>query len=271
MFIVAGSALWHQSAARAQPSILAIDGADTITCTAPVDCGSAGCTICASYFGDAACFPDGYDGSLRCCQEPSDCQLGLTWATSAECVSIGDGKNVCVYGTNGFCSTDGGSLSDHVITCLTRRDGSSALTYDSGDCDGDGLANSEDFEPCVKAILDGGAVTRDASTVPVDGGPSSLDAGDTPSDGGEPPEDASIDRRDAEPPETQDGGTEPVVEDASSPTEPKEKEPTRPGAAFEFRGKGGSSCSLSQVPQTGSPAPGFVWLLGAFLLLRRRT
>jgi len=181
---------------------------------------------------------------------------------------------VCVYGDlRTYCADPTGTPIniDQVLACFTTVDGDPTPDYAEGDCDGDMLANAlePDFErdPCVSDRPDAGT-TSDAGAASDAGSITNDDAGPVRVDAGPPPVDASIPLMDAGMPEYDAGGEVPDP-DGGKVKDPEEPPDTRPGANYEFRGKGGCSCRLTPTSH-GWASGGWLVLLGSAVLWRRR-
>jgi len=178
----------------------------------------------------------------------------------------GFGEHICVYpGVQDYCVDPDLLTEEIVIDCHTAPDGQTSPVYDLGDCDGDEVSNGRDDDPCSREEPDAGVVA-DAGTTTDAGAASDAGLPINP-DAGPPAVDASTPMRDAGVPESDAGGDAPDP-DGGNVKDPDEPPDTRPGANYEFRGKGGCSCDL--VPAKGSSTPGGWLVLLALGLLSRR-
>jgi len=216
-----------------------------------------------------------------CCDTRTDCPVSSAGSTR-ECTTVTglpDGApGVCVDTSKNWCVADPGSSIDPLTLrqCLTPTTAvvGATLSWDTGDCDQDGVANAEDPCPCRPAPADSairGCPDLIADAGVLDGGPP-VDAGSAdsgPLDAGLPSDDAGLPSEDAGP-AVDDSGVAPtpdtgITSDGDASTTPSED---AGGSTGSFTGAGG--CALSQGRSgTEAFALGFA-LLGLVWRRRRR-
>lgn len=217
-----------------------------VDCTSADQCAEFGRTCTTLSGGQAVCsYTSGALYDVLCCTAASDCgtRLGVTGRCAPILAATGGVLNdsrVCVYpGVFDFCSPTSDSVSDTRYKACMKIPGTTTYSNDwrAGDCDGDGVKNAEDCNPCDRANTSLRGVG--CSTLPTtpDPGQGSADASSSGSEG--------------------DAG---VLGGQST-------------AAYAFDGGGGLACTLSRRPTDTAPQ-GFAWcafaLIASLVQARRK-
>jgi len=275
------------TSASAELGRLSFADATGPVCTGLTPCSPSSGSACVGMPGSNCLMLPGHDVSICttlaspeleafCCGGDGDCLGSETGIVSCAIVlGTPDGASgVCIDTRKDWCVADPGAEIDLLTLrqCLTPPTGVAGATpsWDTGDCDLDGVANAMDGCPCRPGptdgttpgcpglIMDGGV--RDAGRIDSGIDPT-LDAGSSdagPPDAGLPSEDAGSDI---------DSGNV-STPDASAPSEDAGSTPgDDAGPTGSFTGAGG--CATSGGRSGGST---FVWGLAVlgFALRRRR-
>lgn len=126
------------------PSCMPRDGAcDEMTVVCPTG------EVCQSFGGDRkVCAPS---PAVFCCDTDADCPTDSSGSAGARaCTGIaGLGRGICLP-DNDYCAAPDGVVSARmVLACHTLAGSAARVTYESGDCDRDGVRNADDPVPCL--------------------------------------------------------------------------------------------------------------------------